>query len=119
MGRLPAIDRGGSSEQSSRRRGSQQKLPNVLPRPAVVQLVQDLRTELSTTISSELKSVASAVVESDLKASLSQSEKALGATWSPEQPEFIPFGQMNRVFALEEKVDRIAEEVRSAKDANE
>merc|ERR1719478_1964893 len=117
MGRLPAIDRGGSSEQSSRRRGSQSKLPNVLPRPAVVQIMQDLRTELSTTISSELKSVASAVVESDLKAQQSQSDKALGATWSPEQPDFIPFGQMNRVFALEEKVDRLAEEVRKSTEA--
>merc|ERR1719478_1987125 len=119
MGRLPAIDRGGSSEQSSRRRGSQSKLPNVLPRPAVVQLVQDLRTELSTTISSELKSVASAVVESDLKFQQSQSEKAHGSTWSPENPDFIPFGQMSRVFSIEEKVDSILAEVRASKDATE
>merc|ERR1719160_993110 len=117
MGRLPAIEH---SEQGSKRsRGSQQKLPNVLPRPAVVQLVQDLRTELSTTISSELKSVASAVVESDLKFQQSQSEKALGSTWSPENPDFIPFGQMSRVFSIEEKVDSILAEVRASKDATE
>ena len=37
--------------------------------------------------------------------------RLVGSTWSPENPDFIPFGQMSRVFSIEEKVDSILAEV--------
>merc|ERR1719440_1183173 len=70
-------------------------------------MVQDVKSDLSHTITTELRAVCNAVTEKDLEKQ--RDPNSVKAGWMPEETDFIPFGSMGRVFLLEKAVERLTE----------